>query len=63
MKRFFSLTVLVFFLVATQSIVIAQESDTQTAQETEVAVETPAEVAQEQPQPADAPKASFHART
>jgi len=59
MKRFFSLTVLVLFLVATQSMVFAQESDSLTVQETEVAVEASAEAAQEQPQPADAPKASF----
>ena len=59
MKRFFSLTALILFLSATQSMVSAQESDSLTVQETEVAVEAPAEATQEQPQPAEAQKASF----
>ena len=55
MKRFFSLTVLALFLMATMPNAFAQESDSLAVQETEVATEA----AQEQPQPAEAQKAGF----
>ena len=48
MKRFFSLTVLALFLMATMPNAFSQESDSLAVQETEVATEA----AQEQPQPA-----------
>jgi len=55
MKRFFSLTVLALFLMAVMPNAFSQESDSPTAQETEVATEA----GQEQPQPAEAQKAGF----
>jgi biopolymer transport protein ExbB len=55
MKRFFSLTILALFLMATATTALAQESDSLSVQETEVA----SEAASEQSQPAEAKKAGF----
>ena len=54
MKRFFFYTTLLLCLIASATTTIAQETDSLTVQVSEVATETPVEMAQEQPQ--EAPK-------